>query len=219
MDNLDGSRPAKITVTLLADGTAVQTAVLSEENGWTAEIHNLEATRDGQPITYSWQEEEVPGYTATVEKTGDRTVITNRHQPEVTSVSVRKVWDDNNNEMGMRPASVTVVLSNGEATVATVHLTEENGWHAEVRNLPLTRAGETITYSWTERSVAGYTQSGATVNGNETVFTNALWSRPQLPEGETEKPKVPGQGLTVIEDYDTPLALELLINHVGDCYE
>ena len=56
-------------------------------------------------------------------------------------------------------------------------------------------------------------------NGNETVFTNALWERPKLPEGEKEMPRVPGRGLTEIDDYDTPLALELLINHVGDCYE
>lgn len=219
MDNLDESRPEEITVTLLADGKAVRTVALNEENGWSAAVHNLQAIRNGQPVAYTWQEEEVPGYTATKEKNGNITVITNHHQPELTSRTVRKNWEDNNNELGLRPEAVTMVLSNGESVVATVQLTAANGWRAEVDNLPVTLAGNPVTYTWTERSVAGYTQKGQTVNGNETVFTNALWERPELPEGEKEAPKVPGRGLTEIEDYDTPLALELLINHVGDCYE
>ena len=149
---------------------------------------------------------------------GSHHIITTKEVEPTVDVDVTKTWEDNNDELGLRPASVTMALSNGTSIVATVQLTAANGWRAEVDNLPVTLAGNPVTYTWTERSVAGYTQKGQTVNGNETEFTNALWERPKLPEGE-KAPKVPGQGLTEIDDYDTPLALELLINHVGDCYE
>ena len=37
-ENQDGIRPERISVTLLADGEAIDTAILSEENRWTATV-------------------------------------------------------------------------------------------------------------------------------------------------------------------------------------
>ena len=36
--------------------------------------------------------------------------ITNRYTPEVTQVEVNKVWEDNNNQDGIRPEEIEVVL-------------------------------------------------------------------------------------------------------------
>ena len=50
------------------------------------------------------------------------------------------------------------------------------------------------------------------------VFTNALWTRPDTPTaGRT--PKTTGETWYVFEEYDTPLGVEVTINHVGDCFD
>jgi hypothetical protein len=211
MDNLDGSRPSSLTVTLLANGKAVETATLSDSNGWSTEITDLPATEDGAPISYTWSEESVPGYTASVSIAGNTTMLTNRHVPELTQVSVRKVWDDNNNAAGMRPTSITVTLSNGTIVI----LNEANGWSATVDNLPTTKDGQPITYTWREQEAIGYTQTDVTVINGVTTFTNKYRERVTPPD---DRP-VPGKPTIEIPDYDTPLGIEVIINHVGDCFD
>ena len=93
------------------------------------------------------KEVKVDGYTAKItsdEETGF--VITNSHKPEVTSATVKKVWDDANNQDGKRPESLEVELSNGKK----VTLNAENEWTATVENLPVYANGEKIAYTWTE---------------------------------------------------------------------
>ena len=53
---------------------------------------------------------------------------------------------------------------------------------------------------------------------NVTVFTNKLWSRPDSPnEGKT--PKLAGDSTIFIDEYETPLGVDVIINHVGDCFD
>ena len=59
--------------------------------------------------------------------------ITNSYTPGLTSKSVLKVWDDNNNQDGLRPASIKVqlykVTANGDVTVGSaVTLNKQNSW-------------------------------------------------------------------------------------------
>ena len=42
--------------------------------------------------------------------------------------------------------------------------------------------------------------------------------RPPLEEGQP-MPKVPGKVTFIIDEYDTPLGVEVMINHVGDCFD
>ena len=50
------------------------------------------------------------------------------------------------------------------------------------------------------------------------VFTNTRWTPPgDNPPGKP--PKTPGDTWYVFEDYDTPLGVEVVINHVGDCFD
>ena len=49
-----------------------------------------------------------------------------------------------------------------------------------------------------------------------TVFTNGIPTRETDKPGKT--PKGPGD-TTRIEDYKTPLGVEIMINHVGDCFD
>jgi len=131
-------------------------------------------------------------------------------------VTVTKVWDDNNNAYGRRPSSVRVTLSNGQS----FNLNAANGWSVTVNNLPAVNgSGQTITYTWTESSVLGYTLVSNVTTGNATVITNRY--RPSVvppvpgttPTPEEEEPPI------IIEDYDTPLGIEVSGNAAGECFD
>ncbi len=166
-DNQDGLRPQEITVKL-SNG---DTVVLSVGNGWKATIENLPEYKDGEKISYTWTEENLPkGYTLKSSVVdGEITTITNTHIPEKTKVTVIKVWDDNDNQDGLRPQEITVKLSNGEKVV----LNEGNGWKATIEGLPVYKDGEKIGYTWTEENLPkGYTLKSTVVDGEITTLTN-----------------------------------------------
>ena len=126
---------------------------------------------------------------------------------------VRKVWNDEGHE-DMRPTSIAVKLSNGMAVV----LNEMNGWTGVISGLPTYVDGKPAVYTWSEPEVIGYTQESVTVSGNTTVITNKIWQRDEKPE-KGKKPKVPGDEIIQIDEYETPLGVEVVINHVGDCFD
>ena len=63
------------------------------------------------------EEVSVPeGYQVTVD-TSDaaHTILTNTHTPAVIDIPVTKIWNDQDNQDGLRPASIVVnLLANGE---------------------------------------------------------------------------------------------------------
>lgn len=86
---------------------------------------------------------------------------------ETVTAKIVKQWDHTGND-GTRPASLTVVLSNGE----TKELTAANNWTAEVSGLPKYDrvTGDLIKYSWTEEELPeGYYLSSIQSNTNETT--------------------------------------------------
>ncbi|MBE5814406.1 MAG: Cna B-type domain-containing protein [Clostridiales bacterium] len=171
-ENNDGARPATLTVTL-SDSTEVE---LNEGNSWTATVENLPKYEDGELIAYTWTEGELPeGYTLVSNETvGTVTTITNKHTPELTEATVIKVWDDEENNDGARPATLTVTLSDS----TEVELNEGNSWTATVENLPKYEDGELIAYTWTE----GELPEGYTLVSNETVGTVTTITNKHTPE-------------------------------------
>ena len=168
----DGIRPASLRVKL-SNG---QSVTLNAANNWTATIGSLPRYKDGVAIAYTWTEEGLPvGYELTGNGTnGTVTTLTNSHTPETISLTVRKVWDDANNQDGLRPASLTVQLSNGTTVIRTATLSAENNWTATVDNLPRFENGKEIAYTWTEEGLpAGYVLAGTTRNGTVTTLTNS----------------------------------------------
>ena len=89
----------------------VASAVLSADNEWSYTFTGLAVYNAGEAIVYTVNETAVPGYAfvITSDDNGNWTV-TNSHVPAVTDVSVVKVWDDADNQDGVRPGSVTVQL-------------------------------------------------------------------------------------------------------------
>ncbi|KXT85486.1 Alcohol dehydrogenase [Streptococcus sp. DD11] len=157
-DNQDGKRPASVKVKILNGDTVVDEQVVTAANEWKYESKSLPKYAAGQEIAYTVSEESVPGYTSKV----DGSNITNTYTPETTTVSGSKTWDDNDNQDGKRPASITVNLLADGQKVHSQTVSEAEGWSYSFANLPSYKEGSRITYTVTEEVVPGYS---TTLNG------------------------------------------------------
>ncbi|MBR3556188.1 MAG: Cna B-type domain-containing protein, partial [Oscillospiraceae bacterium] len=209
-ENRDGNRPESITVHLYAGGEEVKSGQLTAANGWRKTFGGLPKFVNGTPIRYSVKEDPVPWYIPEY----NHFTITNRYQPETTSVAVRKIWNDEDNKLGTRPLSIVMTLNNGMSVI----LKEENGWMASISGLPVMVNGKPAEYTWKEQKVLGYELESVITEGSVTTFTNTLWKRPDKPT-EGKKPKNAGDTWYIFEEYDTPLGVDVVINHVGDCFD
>lgn len=73
------------------------------------------------------------------------------------SVPVTKRWEDDNDRLGIRPASITVKLrADGADTGKTLTLNSENGWSGSFAGLPEYENGQKIAYTVEEVQVRGY---------------------------------------------------------------
>ena len=109
-----------------------------------------------------------------------------------------------------------MTLNNG----IKVRLDASNGWQATVKDLPLIIGGYPARYYWTEGEVPGYDLVSMDVVGGSTViFTNELHRQKKPPEDKPTGKKLRGDKYLIIEDYGTPLGVEVSINHVGDCFD
>ncbi|MBT1174469.1 Cna B-type domain-containing protein [Bifidobacterium sp. LC6] len=170
-NNQDGVRPDEIVVELKADGQPTgHTVKLNAANQWSASFTGLPKYNAGALIRYSVEEQNVPaGYKLTMSgNASSGYTLTNTHTPETTSIQGVKVWDDNNNLTGKRPASVTVTLNaNGKSTGKTAVATAAVGWKWSFTNLPKYENGKIIAYTVTESPVNGYdsTVTGSAADG------------------------------------------------------
>ncbi|MBF1675028.1 MAG: Cna B-type domain-containing protein, partial [Scardovia wiggsiae] len=170
-DNTDGVRPDSVQVQLRADGKKSGDLVtLNEANHWTYTWTGLKAKNNGQDIKYTVSEVLPANGKYTFKVTGDAAsgfTITNTHKVEKTSVSASKVWDDQNDQDGVRPKSITVnLLADGEV-IKTAAVTAANGWKYSFEDLPQFKDGKKITYTVSEQPVEGYK---TTIDG--TAITN-----------------------------------------------
>ncbi|EGO9051909.1 Cna B-type domain-containing protein [Enterococcus faecalis] len=179
-DNQDGKRPESVTVQLYANGQAVdrQTVTLNNENNWTAQFENLaKIDDDGKEIAYTVKEVDVDGYTSKVSgDIGNGYTITNTHKPEVTEISGKKTWSDNNNQDGKRPASITVnLLANGEQ-IASKEVTDKDDWKYNFTDLAKYKDGKKVDYTVTEDPVSDYTTTidGYNITNSYTPATTSI---------------------------------------------
>ena len=206
---LEGLEPGEYTITevvpeellegyrLQGDSVIQATVTVPEDGEATASLFNHYAA--GEPEE---TEEPAPG-----PEDGEDT-------EEYISVSVRKEWDDGGNAMGLRPASIVVTLSNGSSYV----LHAGNDWSATADHLPATLNGQPANYFWTEQEVPGYSLADVVTDGHATTLVNRMWQPPKVPAGN-KQPKSTGETWYIFDEYETSLGLEIMINHVGDCYE
>ena len=215
-NNKDGNRPDSVTVRLYADGVEVDSHVLTAGENWNYTFAERPRYREDNKteIAYTVNEDNVAMYAKEINGYN----IVNNYQPELTSISVVKIWQDNNNAQNRRPTSIAMTLSDGQKVVTTVLLSEANNWTTTLNDLPTVVNGQPAKYAWKEQQVIGYTLTGVTENANTMIFTNAIWERPETPT-TGGRPKTTGDTWYVFEEYDTPLGVEVVINHVGDCFD
>lgn len=207
-NNKDGNRPGSITVTLYANGVATRSMEITAP-AWTGTFTGLpQLDEEDKEIVYTVNEEPVAWYVASV----DGYTITNTYQPEVTATSVTKVWVGDQGNMNMRPNALAVTLL---PTKQVYVLSDDNNWTITANNLPTRLNGEEVTYSWKEEKVGGYTMATETA-GAVTTITNTYVP---IPPAANHKGKTGGDNWAIFDEYDTPLGGQLLINHVGDCFD
>ncbi|MDQ8806171.1 Cna B-type domain-containing protein, partial [Streptococcus ruminantium] len=102
---------------------------------------------DGKEIKYTIKEDAIENYQSEV--TGDMAsgfTVTNTNIEKV-SVPVTKTWNDNNDQDGKRPQSITVnLLADGEV-IKSQQVTAENDWKYTFTDLPKYANGKEIVYT------------------------------------------------------------------------
>jgi len=102
----------------------------------------------------------------------------------------------------------------------TATLSDENEWLVIYEVPKYNDQGEEIHYEWKEVEMPGYHVESTYDTDIVTTIINRIYEYPQPPEGQ-KPPKLPGRPVALItmEDYGTPLGVEIMINHVGDCFD
>ena len=176
-DDQDGARPENITIRLLANGTEKEVKTVTAADNWSWSFEDLPKYENGTEINYSITEDAVSGYTVEYNDYD----VTNTHTPGKTSLTVSKTWDDNDDQDGIRPQSITVkLLADGEDTGKTTELTDANNWTGSFAELDEYQNGQKITYSVEEVAVDGYTT--AVTGDAETGYTITNTHEPETIE-------------------------------------
>lgn len=105
----------------------------------------------------------------------DNVVFTFTNRTDLRDVKVRKVWDDQNNQDGLRPGLVTVtLLREGDSLFdETVTLNAAGGWEYTWNGLEIKADnGEIFQYYVVENPVAGYITDYSGDMNSEIVITN-----------------------------------------------
>ena len=96
---------------------------------------------------------------------------------DLINVLVKKVWDDKDNQDGIRAKEVTVNLLANGTKIKDIKLNNSNGWKYTFEKLLKNKNGEIIVYTVTENSVSNYITSITGNENNEFVITNKYTPR------------------------------------------
>ena len=127
-----------------------------------------------------WNKDSINGTNVSGKKMAPVTSDIDLYGKFTMEISVKKVWDDNNDQDGKRPSSVKVTLYlNGRSTGKTLTLNSSNNWSGKFTDLDV-ESGYTVQ----EDTVSGYqTKITGSATGGFTV-TNTL-ERVEVPETTT----------------------------------
>ena len=173
------TRPAKIFVTLYADGNPVAghtNIELTEAKGWKHKFEHLpKYTADGTLIRYTVKETAVAGYTE-MARNEDSFTITNISQ-EKTKIEVEKKWAiPQGSEDPDIEVTVELYKDNLANPIATRKLSKTTQWKATFDNLDVfdPQDGHRIQYTVKEKDIAGYTPTETGQNTGKVTITNTI---------------------------------------------
>lgn len=165
-DDQDGIRPDAVNIKLKGNDKLVDSSELNEDVKWKHSFTNLPVRENGNEISYTAEENEIPGYTTTIEKTDTGYVFTNTHIPETVTVTVDKVWEDGENQDGLRPDSIDVILTGSDGNTYNATISEKDNWTYIFANLPkYFNDGTLVEYSLQEVETDGY--AGTVTKGTD----------------------------------------------------
>ncbi len=170
--NKDKTRPEKITIYLLANGTQVDAKEISEKDGWKYSFTGLAKYDDNkQEIKYTVDESEVEKYTKQVNGYDIVNTYTpdNPPTPETVDISGTKTWNDEGNKDKTRPEKITIYLLANGKQVDAKEISEKDGWKYSFTGLAKYDDNkQEIKYTVDESEVEKYTKQ---VNGYDIVNT------------------------------------------------
>ncbi|MBP3891213.1 MAG: Cna B-type domain-containing protein [Solobacterium sp.] len=110
----------------------------------------------------------------TLENAGDSPVveITNTSYGAKIQIEAEKVWEDANNQDGVRPKEVTVNLLGDGELVTSQKVTEANSWKCTFTDLPKYKEFKEIKYTLEEEPVEGYELVGITEKKQDEELDN-----------------------------------------------
>jgi hypothetical protein len=162
-DDQDGKRPDEITLHLWKnkgiEGSEEEvdhaTVTPDEDGNWTYTFDNLYKNEAGKEIAYTIEEEDVDLYdldSNSVSKDADGNpvvALVNKHVPSVIDIDVEKVWNDGENQDGIRMDEVKVQLYADGAEVAdqVLILNADNDWKGTFSGLDEYAKGQKIDYT------------------------------------------------------------------------
>ena len=223
-DNQDGLRDAFI-VTLtgkVGNYTVTKTWEVNYDDAQEDEIEYVfedldvydGAVRTAEhKIVYTVEETTIPSGYTTEDPEGDALsgyTITNSHEPEETELTITKVWDDNDDQDGLRPEDgIEVTVKNGDETVVgpmTITATTEGVTPGEDVD-----GNETWTYTFS--GLAKYENGGELIiyTVTETAIDDYTTTIDPVTEGEDEVVV----GYTITNTHE-PEEVELTITKVWD---
>lgn len=145
----DRKRPEKITIRLYWDGTPVAHREVTAADGWKWSFGEFRKNHKGEPYSFTISEDKVEDYVSEIRGNAvSGFTVTNKHMPGRTQVNVTGLWDDENDQDGIRPDKVTVrLLADGKDTGKTLDLTAKDNWTGTFTALYKKAAGKDIRYT------------------------------------------------------------------------
>ena len=182
--NQDGIRPDEVTFTVTGSDDKTYEVTLSAPvddptaNTWTVDVE-VEKYADGEEVTFTVDENEVPGYEKSVDN--DNLIVTNTHEVETKTITVTKVWDDKDDQDKIRPRSVKLTVTGSDGKKYDVDVTGTgNKWTDEVE-VEKFADGEEVTFTVDEDEVP--TNYEKSVDNETLTVTNkhAVPAKPAVP--------------------------------------
>ena len=206
-NNAEGFRPDKVTVNLLANDEVIDTVTLSEDNEWK---HSWTKNKyvAGSEIKYTVTEDKVDNYETDIEYNEDDNayIITNTHEVERTSVTVKKIWVDDNDRDGVRPKKLVIAIMKTidglSEKVKDIELNDGNKWTETVDNLLKYENGKEVTYTAVENDVpkgyeVSYSEDKLTITNTHEIETNDIVVTKVWADDDNESGKRP-ESVTII---------------------
>ena len=187
-NNSAQKRPNSVTLTVTGTGAGVNVskeqeitsanAVAGDSNAWEYTFTDLpKYDENGDEVEYTINEKDLNNefYIKSNVDQATRTVTNTFQVPgENIEILVTKIWDDNNNEAGKRPTSVTLQVKNGNEVVAEEEVTEADGWKHTFSVPKYNADGNEINYTIDEKDLGNkfYTKENAVIDQDARTITN-----------------------------------------------